>query len=320
MLRALPTLSRVLQSDAAALARPASAQLAPLQRLLTGEGGAGPLATASTARTGSIRGVASESAWGKATPAAEPDSASGAPGPHELYPTHIRLSPAQRVSVAALSALGALARPARADLVAALGETTGSAALALMKQQMESTEEGRDLLRERPRVNNELLYGIAVGCPEGSFGKAYADFMEARRFEADERPPVRFVDDAELAYVVTRAREVHDFWHVLFDCHTNVFGELALKAVEAVQTGLPMAALSVMGGHLRLSAEKRSSLFGVYLPWALSSGTRCSPLMSIYYERHFHEDLEVLRRRWRITTAPKTKFMKGVESVVKPPA
>jgi hypothetical protein len=36
MLRALPTLSRVLQSDAAALARPASAQLAPLLQLLTG--------------------------------------------------------------------------------------------------------------------------------------------------------------------------------------------------------------------------------------------------------------------------------------------
>jgi hypothetical protein len=49
--------------------------------------------------------------------------------------------------------------------------------------------------------------------------------------------PHRFVDDAELAYVVQRAREVHDFWHVLFGCHTNVFGELALKAVEFVQAG-----------------------------------------------------------------------------------
>eukprot|EP00951_Prasinocladus_malaysianus_P042861 scaffold526757_cov21-Prasinocladus_malaysianus.AAC.1 len=46
---------------------------------------------------------------------------------------------------------------------------------------------------------------------------------------------VRFVDDPELAYVAARSREVHDFWHVLFDCHTNVLGELALKAVEAVQ-------------------------------------------------------------------------------------
>lgn len=45
----------------------------------------------------------------------------------------------------------------------------------------------------------------------------------------------RFIDDPELAYVMARSREVHDFWHVLFDCHTNVFGELALKALEFVQ-------------------------------------------------------------------------------------
>jgi ubiquinone biosynthesis protein Coq4 len=29
--------------------------------------------------------------------------------------------------------------------------------------------------------------------------------------------------------------QVHDFWHTLFGCHTNVFGELALKALEFVQ-------------------------------------------------------------------------------------
>jgi ubiquinone biosynthesis protein COQ4 len=47
------------------------------------------------------------------------------------------------------------------------------------------------------------------------------------------------VDDAELAFVVGRMREVHDFWHVLFGCHTNVFGELALKGLEFVQASSP---------------------------------------------------------------------------------
>lgn len=31
--------------------------------------------------------------------------------------------------------------------------------------------------------------------------------------------------------------QVHDLWHVLFGCHTNAFGEVALKAVEFVQVG-----------------------------------------------------------------------------------
>jgi hypothetical protein len=35
--------------------------------------------------------------------------------------------------------------------------------------------------------------------------------------------------------------QVHDFWHVLFDCHTNVFGELALKALEFVQVCISFA-------------------------------------------------------------------------------
>ncbi len=64
-----------------------------------------------------------------------------------------------------------------------------------------------------------------------------------RNFSAGDRPPVRFIDDIELAYVAARAREVHDFWHVLFGCHTNVFGELALKAVELVQVTTCMQSL-----------------------------------------------------------------------------
>ena len=71
--------------------------------------------------------------------------------------------------------------------------------------------------------------------PSGTFGRAYGDFMAQRGFHADDRPPVRFVDNEELAYVAMRSRETHDLWHVLFNCKTTVLGELALKAVEFVQ-------------------------------------------------------------------------------------
>lgn len=69
--------------------------------------------------------------------------------------------------------------------------------------------------------------------------------MRASRFRADERPPVRFVDDGELAYVAARAREVHDLWHVLFGCPTTVLGELALKALEFVQVPRRRLGLSI---------------------------------------------------------------------------
>jgi len=40
---------------------------------------------------------------------------------------------------------------------------------------------------------------------------------------------VQFVDNEELAYVMQRYREVHDFWHVLTGVPTTVLGEIALK-------------------------------------------------------------------------------------------
>jgi len=128
--------------------------------------------------------------------------------------------------------------------------------------------------------------------------------MGKRGFRADERPAVRFVDDPELAWVAARAREVHDFWHTLFACHTDVFGETALKAVEFMQTGLPMTAMAVVAGEWRLSAEDRKTLNEVYLPWAAKAGASAADMMTLFYEHHFEDDLEELRERWRIIPAP----------------
>lgn len=120
--------------------------------------------------------------------------------------------------------------------------------------------DGRALLRERRRVTDETV-AHCWELPPHTFGGAYAAFMGQRGFRADDRPPVRYVDDAQLAYVATRAREVrhvptlrrvhglpvtkstvdslpppacdarqvHDFWHVLFGVNTSVLGEAALK-------------------------------------------------------------------------------------------
>ena len=92
--------------------------------------------------------------------------------------------------------------------------------------------------------------------PPGTFGHAYAQFMGSRNFQADDRPAVRFLEDPELAFVAARAREVHDFWHVLFGCHTNVFGELALKAGEFVQVSCPPRQMQLhLGAVLLLAME-----------------------------------------------------------------
>eukprot|EP01047_Picozoa_sp_COSAG01_P018273 COSAG01_NODE_987_length_12316_cov_167.856348_1_plen_135_part_00 len=45
-------------------------------------------------------------------------------------------------------------------------------------------------------------------------------------------------DEPELAYTMSRYREVHDFLHVLTGLPPTVEGELALKTLEAVQVRL----------------------------------------------------------------------------------
>eukprot|EP00898_Chlorokybus_atmophyticus_P001995 jgi/Chlat1/2797/Chrsp187S00198 len=204
------------------------------------------------------------------------------------YPGYQPLSLLQRAGVAAAAAAGALLNPARADLVAAVGETTGGLALARMRDRMRRDPVGQTLLSDRPRISDESLHAAGIfSMPADTFGGAYAGFMGRRGFHADDRPMVRYVDDEELAYVAARAREVHDFWHTLFG------------------TGLPMCALAVAGAPMRLHAEKRRALREVYYPWALKAGTTCADLICLRYEDHFAENLDELRKRWRIIPAPR---------------
>mmetsp|Transcript_12596 Transcript_12596/g.23746 ORF Transcript_12596/g.23746 Transcript_12596/m.23746 type:complete len:176 (-) Transcript_12596:657-1184(-) len=171
---------------------------------------------------------------------------------------------------------------------------------------MLGSKQGRAVLNHRPRIKEETLRKLEE-LPENTFGGSYWKFMSRRGFSPDERPPVRFVDNEELAYVATRYREVHDFWHVIFDCPTSILGELSLKTLEYQQTGLPMCALSVLGGQLKLNHTDRRILFGHYIPWALRAGNRCTHLMSIEYEEYFDKDLEQCRQEWEVVPCPKKK-------------
>ncbi|TXG56641.1 hypothetical protein EZV62_017954 [Acer yangbiense] len=250
----------------------------------------------------------------------------------------IRLNLWQKAAVAVGSAVGALLDPRRADLIAALGETTGKPAFESVLERMKRSPEGRikrqlfpvpsdeirpwktlvleifpmlscwlaisisllsAVLLERPRVISAKV-GHAWDLPPNTFGAAYARFMGSRNFSPDDRPPVRFMDTDELAYVAMRAREVHDFWHTLFDLPTNLIGESALKVIEFKQMYLPMCLLSVIGGTARFNEKQRTLFFQHYFPWAVRAGTQSTDLMCLYYEKHFDEDLDDVRRKWGI--------------------
>ena len=109
-------------------------------------------------------------------------------------------------------------------------------------------------------------------CPQGTFGRAYGNWLMTHNFSPDERKPVIHIQDPDLAYVphgsrdgfvglfdccftspkpyclrlvaraicrfvMKRYRQVHDFWHILCGVGPSVLGEVAIKWFEMVQTG-----------------------------------------------------------------------------------
>lgn len=96
-------------------------------------------------------------------------------------------------------------------------------------------------------------------------------------------------------------RQVHDLWHVLFGLHNiNIESELALKAIEWTQTGLPMNLLSVLFGPLNLDSANRERFYSKVLPWAIQAGTNAEFLMNIMYEEKLNTPLELVRRELSI--------------------
>mmetsp|Transcript_28287 Transcript_28287/g.45819 ORF Transcript_28287/g.45819 Transcript_28287/m.45819 type:complete len:230 (-) Transcript_28287:774-1463(-) len=224
--------------------------------------------------------------------------------------SYVRITRLQRAALAVGSAFIALANPKRADMVAVLGETTGVFALRQMRDNMAGDPTGRLILKERPRVTDKTVNLPAISLlPKGTFGKAYADFMTGHHYSPDERPPVRFVEDEELAYVLQRYREAHDFWHVLLGMPPTVLGELAVKWVEATQTGLPMALLSSLIGPLRLSISEQQFLSSQIVPWAIQCARSCPYLLNVYYEKLLEEDLSSLRERLKFVPPPLSPLM-----------
>lgn len=115
---------------------------------------------------------------------------------------------------------------------------------------------------------------------------------------------MHFVDDAELAYVIQRYREVHDFVHTLVGLPINIMGEVAVKWIEAIQTNLPMCWLAAIFGPLQLKNHEIDSYTKKILPWAIECGHKAKPLLFVYYEKRWEQNIDDLRRDLNIPPLP----------------
>ena len=161
----------------------------------------------------------------------------------------------------------AMRDPNKGDAVATVGEITAGPALRTILSVMMADMEGRRIVKDRPRVTDELLEH-AKTLPPSSFGRAYADYMTSNEFLPSGRPVVQHVQDPTLQYVMQRYREAHDFIHAATGCGRTVEDEVALKLFEWYHTGLPIGVLAVVGGSPHLTRETFNAVVTTHRQWA----------------------------------------------------
>lgn len=97
----------------------------------------------------------------------------------EFYDKRIKITEFQRLLLAAGSSVAAILDPRRHDMIACLGETTGEDALRRMLNIMESTDEGREILTEKPRINTSTVnLDELKNLPNDTFGHHYFKFLD----------------------------------------------------------------------------------------------------------------------------------------------
>lgn len=97
----------------------------------------------------------------------------------EFLGNQIKVTDFQRMLLTAGSSIAALLDPRRQDMIACLGETTGEEDLHKVIQIMRESEEGREILKEKPRINTKTVnLDELKNMPEDSMGHHYFKFLE----------------------------------------------------------------------------------------------------------------------------------------------
>ncbi|GAA5899841.1 ubiquinone biosynthesis protein COQ4 [Sporobolomyces salmoneus] len=222
------------------------------------------------------------------------------------YPGHVNINTFQRGLLAVGSAVMGLIDTSRHDMIAVLSETSSGPFLSHLRSKMLSTPSGRSLLRERPRITSTSINLDKLSeLPPNTFGRKYYDWLKRNRVTPDTRDPVRYIDDPELAYIMQRYRESHDFYHVLLSFGVSLPAELVVKWFELANFSLPVAALSSVFGPLRIEdKEERRRLWKTYGTWAIRSGGKAECLIGVEWEKEWETDIEELRRRLGVEKPP----------------
>ncbi|SCV04021.1 LANO_0G07668g1_1 [Lachancea nothofagi CBS 11611] len=222
------------------------------------------------------------------------------------YKGHIPLYPHERVLLFLVSGLKSYFHPENGENIVQLGEASAfTYFLRNLEQTMLSDKTGRRLLREQPDITSESLDmdHLSKMAPN-TLGHNYYRWLVKEGVSPDTRAPVKYINDPTHAYIFKRYRQCHDFYHAVNDLPIIIEGEIAVKALEAANIGVPMAALGALLAPLRLSQVQKNRLYDVYLPWAVRTGLSSKPLINVYWEELLDHDVDEVRKSLNLSSPP----------------
>ena len=121
---------------------------------------------------------------------------------------------------------------------------------------------------------------------------------------------VHYITDPELAYVLQRYRDCHDFYHCVVNLPVDGLSELAVKFFEFANLGFPMCGFAAAFGHLRITPKKRERLFREYAPWAVKCGVSAQSLITVYWEERWEQNIDELKKELGVWDAPEAVWKK----------
>jgi ubiquinone biosynthesis protein Coq4 len=229
---------------------------------------------------------------------------------------------AERVDAMALPAVerwrrafAALARvvadPGRTDQVLVFSMYANAGTMARRVERLFEDPRCRRLYEEHRAIDSKTIDLDRLGSlPEGTFGRAYADFMRSRGLTPeifDDAP--REIVDPRAAYVIQRLRQTHDLWHVVTGYNTDPSGEITLQAFTFAQVRAPSSLLITAAGLLN-SSRWQSTLRGRRalrrsVAAAFRAGRRAESLALFPWEDHWETPLAEVRALLGVQARPR---------------
>ncbi len=177
--------------------------------------------------------------------------------------------------------------------------------------ELAASGEGRRLLAERPELTSAYVdLDRLRRLPASSLGAAYARHLDDNGIDADPAFTATIdVPDPEVAYLMRRARQTHDVWHVLVGLGIAGHEEVLLHWFTYGQFRTPVSVLVMTLGSMKhLVLEQRWTALRHSTLEAYRAGRAAAPLLPVFWEDLWEQPLERVRAAYGIRPLDRTQF------------